>query len=231
MTHISQQHDLDVTYRIDHCDCPGPAGMPEGCLTWPAMEVVVAVRSPTQPVSRAITIRGEKPTLHIGGEVLSALVHALVGHQLQQHPQIVSGGEQPCMPRHPRHGVKSFLVLDLPTNSLGTDEHRTAVRTSAEVDIAVPGVTVQLGRGNEVGGRADVKWPEFSPLEPQAPINALLEIFVEAFTDDLLDDQAKDHIVDVAIRPLGVRCIHERCTADPVDHVGTVRDVVEVLQV
>ena len=231
MTHISQQHDLDVTYRIDHCDCPGPAGVPEGCLAWPAMEVVVPVRSPTQPVSLAITIRSEKPTLHIGREVLTALIHALVGHQLQQHPQIVSGGEKPRMPRHPRHGVEGFLVLNLPTNSLGTDEHRAAVRTSAEADITVPGVTVQLGRSNEVGGCPDVKWPESSPLEPQATVNALLEVFVEAFTDDLLDDQAKDHVVDVAVRPLGVRCIHERCTADPVDHVSTVRDVVEVLQV
>lgn len=78
--HIRQQHDLDITYRIDHRDGPSPAGVSEGSLARPAVEVVVPVRSLAQSIGRVTTIRGKKSTLHIGREVFLTLVNALVRH-------------------------------------------------------------------------------------------------------------------------------------------------------
>lgn len=50
-------------------------------------------------------------------------------------------------------------------------------------------------------------------------------------TDDLLDDEAEDHVVDVAVGPLGARSVHERGATDAVNRLRPIRDIVKVLQV
>ena len=118
VTHVRQQDDLDVPDRVDHRDRSGPPGVAEGGGARPAVEVVVLVRAPSQTIGGVVIVRNEDLSQDVGTEALPTVIDALVGHQLQQHPKVVRGGEQSGMSGDPGHGVEGLLVLDLaPTPS------------------------------------------------------------------------------------------------------------------